>query len=208
MYSKLFRFDDQGNIRPVTLREAQLDCIKEILRLDTGSPGDSDGRKKLYAHKVFKACMWIGDPNSLGNQQGYDGDALIADAVRNADLPENWKPDRMCRDLIKIVHDHYSGGVAKEYIDNLLKSMRTISNTIKIMTSRIEATIDGSKGEISDERLTTLSTMQTQLLNMAAVAPKHINALKQCLADLKIEETEQELALGGIPVTYSMRDHD
>lgn len=208
MYSKILRYDDQGNIRPVSIREAQLPCVQEILRLDTGSPGDSDGRKKLFALKQLKACMWIGDPSSLGNQQGYDGDALINDAIRNCDLPENWKPDRYCKDLIAIVKQHYSGGVAKEYIDDMLKSMRTISTTVKILTQRIETMVDGSGADISDDRLSTLASMQTQLISMAAAAPKHINALKQSLADLRIEETEQELALGGVVVTNSMRPHD
>jgi len=207
MYSKIFRYDDQGNIRPVTIRESQIDCVSEILRSDTGSPGDYDGRKKAYAHKIFKACMWIGDPNSLGNQQGYDGDQLIADAVSNAELPENWKPDANCKKLIALVREHYSGGVAKEYIDNLLKSMRTISNTTKIITARIEKTIEGSDGDISDDRLSVLASMQKQMIDIASSAPKHIAALKQTLADLRIEETEQELSLGGNPVTYSMREH-
>lgn len=207
MYSKLFKYDEKGNIIPLSLRESQMPCVKEILRNDTGGPGDSDGRKKLYAHKVISACVWIGDPNSQGNQQGYTDQALLEDAIRNCNLPDDWKPNKYARDLIAIVNTHYSGGVAHDYIIGLLRTMRTVITTTTIISKRIEKTINNESDDISDEKLNNLAAMQTRLLNMASEAPKHIFALKQSISELRIEEEEAELALGGIPIDYSMQIH-
>lgn len=207
MYSKIFKFDEKGNIIPLSIREAQIACVKEILRADTGSPGDSDGRKKLYANKVLSACAWIGDPNSLGNQQGYTGDALREDAITNCQLPDGWKPNKYAKELIALIANHYSGGVAKEYVMGLLRSMRSVVRTSEVIGARIDKTIGGDP-DMSDEKLNTLAAMQTRLLTMASEAPKHIAALKQSIADLKIEDEEMELALGGKEVDYSMTIHD
>lgn len=207
MYSKLFKFDEKGNIVPLSIRESQIDCVKEILRADTGSPGDSDGRKKLYAHKVISACCWIGDPNSLGNQQGYVDDGLRNDAIRNCGLPDNWKPTKYAKDLISIIATHYEGGVAKSYVMGMLRSMNSIIKTSEIICARVDKTIYGDI-DMSDEKLNVLASMQTRLLSMASEAPKHVAALKQAIADLKVEEDEAELALGGKVVDFSMRVHD
>ncbi len=206
MYSKLIKYDDKGNLKPLSIRESQIKCVKNILKADVGSPGDSDGRNKLYANKVISACAWIGDPNSLGNQYGYQGDALLEDAIRNCELPSNWKPDKNCKELIGIIRDHYSGGVAKEYVDQLLKSMRSIVTTTRIASARIEKLISTDE-DISDDRLNVLLNTQRQLLSSAADAPKHIEALRKAVADLKVEESEKEVALGGQDITYSMRIH-
>jgi len=210
MYSKLFKYDEKGNLIPLSIRESQIACVKEILRRDEGSPGDSDGRKKLYANKVISACCWIGDPKSQGNQQGYTDSALKDDAIRNCDLPDTWKPDKFARDLIVIISNHYKGGVAQDYVEGLLRTMRSVITTTTIISKRIEVSINAadSDDDLSDERLNTLAAMQTRLLNMAAAAPEHITALKQSVADLRVEEEEGEMALGNKSVDYSMKIHD
>ena len=86
MYYELFRIKD-GEVQPINSREAQLKQVKEILKRDKGSLGDSDGRKKDFAYKELGAVYWIADFRSPGRMNGYEGKDLLEDAIKNYDLP-------------------------------------------------------------------------------------------------------------------------
>lgn len=105
MYSNILRFED-GIVKPVTLREATIKEVATILKRDKGSPGDSDGREKLFAYKELGAACWIADFRSPGRLNGYEGDELIEDAIRNFNLPSDWRPDKVVLDLIKLFEFH------------------------------------------------------------------------------------------------------
>jgi len=77
--------------------------FKRILERDRGSEGDNDGRKKIFAFKEFFYIYSVADFRSDGNIGGFNAKDLHLRGIKDAGLPENWKPD----DKIKEAIDFY-----------------------------------------------------------------------------------------------------
>ena len=115
MYYELFKIED-GVVKPLTAAEATIREVQQILKRDKGSSGDSDGRKKLFAYKELGAVYWIADFRSPGRLNGYEGQELIDDAIRNFGLPSTWEPDTIVKKLIEKYQYNNNGGIAAEVL--------------------------------------------------------------------------------------------
>ena len=201
MYKELFKFE-KGEVVPLTSREATIKEVKAILTRDKGSPGDADGRKKLQAYRELGAVYWIADYRSPGRMNGYEGDALVQDAIRNFGLDATWQPDKVVNNLIKLYEYNSEGGIAAEVLTELAGTFRIMLETIKVIREklRIKLAIDG----ITEDELRGLIGLQSDLLKLTADIPKKIKEIEAAKELLKATEHAAEIARGGQPITSSM----
>lgn len=203
MYYELFRIEN-GMVRPVTAREAQLREIKLILGRDKGSNGDADGRDKKFAYKELGMVYWMADYRSPGRMNGYEGDDLIKDGIKNYNLPEDWKPDKIVNDLITIYETHTNGGVAAQTLSEIMATFRLMLNTTKFIRERLRTKL--LVVTITDAELKDLIALQTALLTLASDIPKKIKDIEIAKEMLRhIEDEEVEMGRGDVQITSSMR---
>lgn len=204
MYHELLRIED-GQVRPVTAREATIREVRAILNRDKGSNGDADGRKKLFAYKELGAVYWIADFRSPGRMKGYEGQDLINDAIRNFKLPEGWQPDKTVSDLIKIYEDHVNGGVPAQVLTEIMGTFNLMLNTVKIIRTKLTEKL--ANPNITDAELKDLLALQNQLLSVSSDIPKKIKEIMLAKEMLKSidDDTQVEIGRGGDTITSSMK---
>lgn len=204
MYYELLRIED-GQVRPVTAREATIREVRAILNRDKGSNGDADGRKKLFAYKELGAVYWIADFRSPGRMKGYEGQDLINDAIRNFKLPEGWQPDKTVSDLIKIYEDHVNGGVPAQVLTEIMGTFNLMLNTVKIIRNKLTEKL--ANPNITDVELKDLLALQNQLLSVSSDIPKKIKEIMLAKEMLKSidDDTQVEVGRGGDTITSSMK---
>jgi len=202
MYYELFRIKD-GEVQPVNAREAQIKQVKEILKRDKGSPGDADGRKKLFAYKELGVVYWMADYRSPGRMNGYEGKDLLEDAKKNYDLPSTWEPDRMVTELIKLYEYNNDGGIAAELLTEISSTLQFMNVTTKNIREKLRIKLD--KIDITEDELRGLIEMQRQIFALSTDIPKKIKEIKEAKELLKESEDKTEMGRGNKPILSSMK---
>lgn len=202
MYYELFKIED-GEVKPLTSREATIKEVRLILQRDKGSAGDSDGRKKLFAYKELGAVYWIADYRSPGRTNGYEGKELIEDAIRNFDLPSNWEPDAVVKALIKKYEYTNEGGVAAEVLTEVTSTFNLMLKTIKTMRQTLTTKLDSPT--VTEDELKNLISLSNELLKLASSIPKMTKDIALAKEMLKDTEDNAEIGRGGVTIYSSMR---
>lgn len=202
MYKELFKFED-GVVKPLTTREAVVKEVNTILKRDNGSNGDADGRKKLFAYKELGAAYWIADYRSPGRLNGYEGNELIEDAIRNFNLPAEWKPDRVVQDLIKLYEYHTNGGIAGQTLSEIASTFNLMLKTVK--TIRVKLAEKLQSVNVTEDELKNLISMSNELLKLASSIPKLTNDIEIAKEMLKKTETNEEIGRGNVKISSSMQ---
>jgi hypothetical protein len=202
MYHELFKIED-GEVRPLTSREATIKEVRLILQRDRGSNGDSDGRKKLFAYKELGAVYWIADYRSPGRMQGYEGTELIEDAIRNFELPAEWKPDKVISDLITKYEAHVDGGVAGQTLVEIAATFNLMLKTIKTIRQKLTTKLQAVN--ITEDELKNLINLSNELLKLAADIPKKTKEIELAREMLKQYESDAEVGRGNQKILSSMK---
>ena len=202
MYRELFKIKD-GIVVPLTSREATIREVRMILLRDKGSPGDSDGRDKKFAYKELGAVYWIADYRSPGRMQGYEGKDLVADAIRNFELPISWYPDKVVMDLVAKYEANTNGGIAGQVLSEISRTFNLMLSTIKTIRSRLRVKL--SLPNITDVELKDLISLQNELLKLAAEIPKKVKEIEIAKEMLRHTEDEFEMGRGSVKITSSMK---
>ena len=201
MYYELLKIED-GEVKPVTSREATIKEVRQILMRDKGSNGDSDGRKKLFAYKELGAVYWIADYRSPGRLNGYEGKELIEDAIRNFDLPANWEPDIVVLNLIEKYKHNADGGVAAEVLSEIAATFNLMLKTIKVIREKL--TVKLQSPNVTEDELKSLINLSNELLKLAADIPKKTKEIEVAKELLKHTEDTTLIGRGGERISSSM----
>lgn len=202
MYKELFRIKD-GNVVPLSAREATINEVRKILMRDKGSPGDSDGRDKAFAYKELGAVYWLADYRSPGRMQGYEGQDLIDDAIRNFELPSNWQPDQIVRNLITLYEKNVNGGIAAETLTEVAATFNVMLKTVKAIRSKLTEKL--KLATITEDELKNLISLSSELLKLASSIPKLTGDIEIAKEMLKHHEDDAEIGRGGVKITSSMK---
>jgi hypothetical protein len=176
-------------------------ALKRILDRDKGSPGDSDGRKKLQAWKDFTYIYLICDYASYPNQKGMNAKEAHKYAVDLADLPNDWLPDKELCIALDFYHDA-NETVARELNKELIASFKNSSRVVVKLREQTEILLE--KSTLTSVEITTLTEMQGTLLNIASKLPNQLKSLKESNNLIKEEEKEGEVGRGGFVIPSSM----
>ena len=204
MYKELFRIKD-GEVVPLSSREATIREVRLIVMRDKGSPGDADGRKKSMAYKELGAAYWIADYRSPGRMQGYEGKDLVDDAIRNFGLPDNWLPDDVVSNLITKYADNVNGGVAAQTLSEIAATFNLMLATVNKIRGLLRTKL--ALPNVSESELKDTIALQGELLKLTADIPKKIKDIEMAKEMLKFTDDEHELGRGGIVITSGMRPH-
>lgn len=202
MYYHLFKIED-GEVRPLTSREATISEVRTILQRDKGSPGDSDGRKKLFAYKELGAVYWIADYRSPGRLNGYEGKDLIDDAKRNFNLPDDWEPDKTILDLVKIYEYNNNGGIAAKTLTEIASTFRLMLDTVAAVKEKLRAKLNAPN--VTEDELKGLMELSNSLLKLAADIPKKTKEIEDAKEMLKHIEDDVEVGRGNVKILSSMK---
>lgn len=202
MYYHLFKIED-GDVQPLTSREATIKEVRQILQRDKGSPGDADGRKKLFAYKELGAVYWIADYRSPGRLNGYEGQDLIDDAKRNFDLPDDWTPDQVVLNLIKIYEYNNNGGIAAKTLTEIASTFRLMLDTVSAVKDKLRTKLQSPS--VTEDELKNLMELSNSLLKLAADIPKKTKEIDEAKEMLKHIEDNVEIGRGNIKITSSMK---
>lgn len=202
MYKELFKIKD-GVVVPLSAREALLKEVRTILMRDKGSPGDSDGRDKLFAYKELGAVYWIADYRSPGRMQGYEGQDLIDDAIRNFDLPATWQPDQVVRNLMVIYEKHTNGGIAADTLSEVAATFNLMLKTVKSIRGKLAEKLNTPN--VTEDELKGMINLSNELLKLASSIPKLTSDIEIAKEMLKHHEEDAEVGRGGIKISSSMK---
>ena len=202
MYYELLKIED-GEVKPLTSREATIKEVRLILQRDKGSNGDADGRKKLFAYKELGAVYWIADYRSPGRMNGYEGKELIEDAIKNFDLPDNWEPDDVVKALIHKYEYHMEGGVAAEVLTEVSSTFNLMLKTIKSIRGKLTQKLDSPN--VTEDELKALINLSNELLKTASSIPKMTKDIELAKEMLKHTEDDSEIGRGGQKIYSSMK---
>lgn len=196
---KLFVYKD-GELKLYREEILLHDELNAILSRDKGSPGDSDGRKKLQAWKEFKYLYMICDYYSYPNQKGMSEKDSHKYAVDISDLPETWLPDK----ILLTAMDFYveaNLSVARELNKELQASFKNSSRVVRKLRGETEKLLD--KSILTPVEVEQLNNMQANLLDISTKLPKQLKSLQESADLIKKEEQEGEIARGGDSVLDS-----
>lgn len=202
MYRNLLTIED-GEVKPLKIPEAIIAEVRQIVKRDKGSNGDADGRKKLFAYKELGAVYWIADYRSPGRMEGYEGEELIEDAIKNFNLPAEWRPDDVVWSLIKKYEANRDGGIAAEVLTEISSTFNLMLGTIKAIREKLRLKLQSVN--VTDDELKGLIGMANELLKLAADIPKKIKEIEMAKEMLKHIEDDSTIGRGGVEITSSMK---
>lgn len=195
---KLFELK-QGSI---SLAKDEVLLIPEfqfIYKRDKGSPGDSEGRKKLRAFKEFSYIYYIADIDSPCNAQGMKGREAHEFAVRNSGLETKYKPDDHIKGAIK-KYKELTVDINRELITTLLGIFRNTLLRVKKIDESLNEFLDGPVSVSDTEQVVKL---QKELFQISTELPGQIERLNTALEQVKLMETKGELMKGGDEIPES-----
>lgn len=166
-----------------------------ILKRDKGSPGDSDGRKKLLAFKEFAYIYHMADINSQPNRSGYSKNEAKYYAKEKAGLPDNWKEDEVVKQAIKDYQDEQES-LPRNTIAELIKTYRHILNIIPKVRRRIDTL--SSNDELTTDQASEILNAVKILLQLGEDIPSQTSKLTNAIKQLEqLEDNERKVRLRG-----------
>ena len=183
----------------ISLYRPEIALIKEfntILRRDRGSHNDSTGRKKFFAFKEFHYIYMVADYDSYPNIHGLNEKSTDAYARKEAELPDDWRPDKK----VKVAIARYRSlqdNVAKKATKELYMLFRSSLSRVKNLRLSLDKLMD--REDLSLEEIERLHELLDKTFKMAANIPVQIEALRLAIENInKMEHKGQEIRGGGI----------
>lgn len=155
---------------------------------------------KVKALTEFKFIYHICDPQSVPNKKGYNEKEALMFAIKECNLPPNYKPDKYILAALNRYVEIRSSVIA-EVCQELLISFKSSSSVLKKIRNRIDTLL--KQEVISTAELSEIRTLQQEIISMASSIPEHIKKIVKAQAELDAEETG-ELARGKIVISDSM----
>lgn len=181
-------------------------CFRDLIRKDTGMEGDHDGRKKLKSAKELAYIIYINDPiRSPGLRAGYSGMLLHEDAIKQLELPKDWKPSELLLQC-EVEYKTYVEGVANNIYRNVLVSMGNINQVVTLLNQRINDYLHGGLTEGDDAEASIDSVIKniTALNKITSEYERSVEELQKAAFKARQERSETIKAKGGKEISNSM----
>ena len=211
---QIFIVDEDGFLKLNKDEVREIPAFRQILFDDKGSEGDSDGRKKAYAFKVFKFIYGYANPTSM--YRDLPEKKRFANCVAYAQLEENWKPNDNVKEALRIykeelitlsaLHHAYLNankgvyGVGEDLA--LLNERRvTIRDSIRKLQNKLDKTKD--KVEAADiirdidQQSLFLLDVGTRIMNLSNALPNSFKTVDELKKQLAKEESINSGIYGG-----------
>lgn len=207
----LFKID--GGLLVLDKEEIRgISCFKSLLERDKGSEGDHDGRKKYHAFKEFYYIYWVADLFSSGNKGGYPEKELHKQAIKEARLDENYKPDKLVKECIQYYREEQLSSLPSlGALNNLIKGIKLSEQISQKMINNIQAIIETGEErrqkqiennepiDIAQESIEAqgLIGLLDQLNKVAISVPKTLATLKDLQEQVTKEQGGSQFTRGG-----------
>lgn len=182
----------------------KLPSTRQLLDKDVRSlyTRDRSEKKKKYIQECI-VVYYMGDPNSPAKLQGKSDAEALKDAIEQAGLPENYRPDSL---VCKIIDKYYESNISEagRVIENIQKGLHNINLSISAMNAllneRLQSgiTIDDCKGILD---------LMNNVNEQSKELPQIMKRLQEARENLMNEE-EAEISRGGQRTTSSMNASD
>jgi hypothetical protein len=192
----------------IVLDRAEIALEKEfnnLLRRDNPCEEDKNSIKKIMAFKEFRYIYELCDYNSYCNQSGKSDKEAHEYAIKEACLPDNWKPDSEVKAAM-IKYRKLNTSVSRELYVELSAAFHNSSRVIKKLNEEINKVLE--KEDISPTDVAILVDNQQKLLNMATALPKQIETLSKAEDLVKMSEGAKVVRRGGGEVEDSMNPEE
>lgn len=153
------------------------------------------------AFKEFAYIYAIADPKSKANTKGYDDNDAHEYAITLANLPLDYKPDKIVIAAIER-YKKDSDTVANELRKEILLTMNTSVKIVSRLRKIIEKKLD--KVDITDQEVITLTDALSKVISINDSLPKQIKALKESERLIAEEQDTEIKGRGGIEISDSM----
>ena len=201
-FEDLFEIKD-GIAHPKSARESLIPEIRDIIFRSKGVPGDSDGRKKLYAFRELMAVYYMADVRSLPRKQGLEGEALLSRIRSLTKLEDDWKPDEKVLSCVRFY---------KNELENQDISFKVLAECISVLRNSLDVLTkinDQLKSELAKPDTTLLDLNQmsatiSSVIGLSQKASDEIERLNVTKKKIVMYERNIKRARGGVTVTSSM----
>lgn len=201
MAIKIFTLDKDNNVTINKIEITTYPAFNKILRRDTGSKGDADGRKKIQAFKEFAYIYQFADVLSEPNRQGYDDVERIKYAKKHAGLDEDWKIDSTIAEAIDIYKSEQTD-ISTDIILELLKTFRLSKKVITRVRQSLEKKllVDSFNNDVAVEVLGLIETS----INFGRDIPTLTKELNKAITEVQFNIENAELMRGSkLPIPRS-----
>lgn len=189
---KLISVDDTGMPKAPSITQLFDKDIRELYLRDETMD------KSIYIKEVG-VIYYLGDPKSPVRQQGLSDEECLKEAIKNFDLPENYKPDGL---MNKIIERYYNQciTVAGRAIENIYRTL----HVCELATTKVLELLNQKlKGDITNDDIGIILTLIDNTTKRAKDMPDTMKALSSAYENLRNEE-ETQLARGGAKILSSM----
>ncbi len=189
---KLISVDDTGMPKAPSITQLFDKDIRELYSRDETID------KSIYIKEVG-VIYYLGDPKSPVRQQGLSDEECLKEAIKNFDLPENYRPDGL---MNRIIERYYNQciTVAGRAIENLLRTI----HVCELATGKVLELLNQKlKGDITNDDIGVILSLIENTTKTAKSMPDTMKALNAAYENLRNEE-ETQLARGGTKILSSM----
>ncbi len=189
---KLISVDDTGMPKAPSITQLFDKDIRELYTRDETLD------KSVYIKEVG-VIYYLGNPNSPVRQQGLSDEECLKEAIKNFDLPSNYKPDTL---MMKIIERYYEQciTVAGRAIENILRTL----HVCELATTKVLDILNQKlKGDITNDDINIILNLIDNTTKRAKDMPDTMKALNTAYENLRNEE-ETQLARGGTKILSSM----
>lgn len=189
---KLISVDDTGMPKAPSVTQLFDKDIRELYTRDETLD------KSVYIKEVG-VIYYLGNPNSPVRQQGLSDEECLKEAIKNFDLPSNYKPDTL---MMKIIERYYEQciTVAGRAIENILRTL----HVCELATTKVLDILNQKlKGDITNDDINIILNLIDNTTKRAKDMPDTMKALNTAYENLRNEE-ETQLARGGTKILSSM----
>lgn len=189
---KLITVDDTGMPKAPSVTQLFDKDIRELYTRDETLD------KSVYIKEVG-VIYYLGNPNSPVRQQGLSDEECLKEAIKNFDLPSNYKPDTL---MMKIIERYYEQciTVAGRAIENILRTL----HVCELATTKVLDILNQKlKGDITNDDINIILNLIDNTTKRAKDMPDTMKALNTAYENLRNEE-ETQLARGGTKILSSM----
>lgn len=189
---KLISVDDTGMPKAPSITQLFDKDIRELYTRDETID------KNIYIKEVG-VIYYLGNPNSPVRQQGLSDEECLKEAIKNFDLPGNYKPDPL---MMKIIERYYEQciTVAGRAIENILRTL----HVCELATTKVLDILNQKlKGDITNDDINIILNLIDNTTKRAKDMPDTMKALNTAYENLRNEE-ETQLARGGTKILSSM----
>ena len=189
---KLISVDDTGMPKAPSITQLFDKDIRELYTRDETID------KSVYIKEVG-VIYYLGNPNSPVRQQGLSDEECLNEAIKNFDLPANYRPDGLMMKLIERYYDQCIT-VAGRAIENILRTL----HVCELATTKVLDLLNEKlRGSMTNDDINIILNLIDNTTKRAKDMPDTMKALNAAYENLRNEE-ETQLARGGSKILSSM----